>query len=767
GAIAAAALANAPAAARRAVWALTLTAAVSLPIGIVAAPAWRVAILPGASAFGQVFAAPISATEPQAPEPRSAAVPVGVAGVYTVGTMDGTTASAQPKMGQWRLMAFLWIAGVVFVLGRMLIGIAAMKRVIRRATPVSASGDEIVRRKSNGVIPARAVSVMISSDVSTPLTFGLLSPVILLPAESEEWSDEHRAVVLRHEMAHIASGDTGLCFGAGVACALYWFHPLVWAAARRLRREQERACDDRVLELGTAPADYAAHLLEVARAARALGMPGFVSVAMARPSQLEGRLLAVLDERGPRGNLSRAARLGGYSASALLVVFISAVQLEAREATVVTRSNGPIVPGTIAPSITAAVAPGIEPEEATPRVSKRRVAASTDAATSRLEAVSDSTVTGFVTVSPGGVLVLDLKTGASVDITGTDESLVRMRAVLGGRDWRNTEISLKDDRNGGARLATYFRENTGSFSSSHHIALTIPRGFSVRVSSSGGGITIRDVNGTFTGSTGGGDITINRASGHAQLSTGGGSVTVTTSNLSGSVSTGGGSVRIQGVTGGVTGSSGGGNVVYSDRNETDVRSGSRSSGQKGPSGTVTTTQSGKTRSTARGGDRITRNDGGDISLTTVSDGADVSTGGGSITIGTANGDLSASTGGGDISVASLRGSGQLSTGAGDVKVNVSGAGVHAVRVTSGSGKVLLTLPADLSATLDIETAYTRGERRPRIDSDWKMNVTETSDWDPSEGTPRRYVQGSATVGSGKGRITVRTVNGDVIIRRSR
>src|SRR5207237_1333891 len=166
----------------------------------------------------------------------------------------------------------------------------------------------------------RDVRLLSSSVVSTPLTWGSTSPVILLPEDAVDWSEDHRRVVLRHELAHVARRDSLAQLVAGFVCALYWFHPLVWIAERRLRAECERACDDTVVSLGTPAAEYAAHLLEVARSARAFGAPGFLSVAMARPSQLEGRLLAVLNESRQRISLSRGARRVTVVASGLLLI---------------------------------------------------------------------------------------------------------------------------------------------------------------------------------------------------------------------------------------------------------------------------------------------------------------------------------------------------------------------------------------------------------------------------------------------------------------
>ena len=128
---------------------------------------------------------------------------------------------------------------------------------------------------------------------TSPIAVGFFRFTILLPSTAASWSDDRRRAVLLHELAHIKRGDCRIQALAQAACALYWFNPLVWTAFRALRTERERACDDEVLRTGTPASTYAAHLLDIARDLRPTFGPR-TALAMARPSELEGRILAVL-----------------------------------------------------------------------------------------------------------------------------------------------------------------------------------------------------------------------------------------------------------------------------------------------------------------------------------------------------------------------------------------------------------------------------------------------------------------------------------------
>ena len=129
------------------------------------------------------------------------------------------------------------------------------------------------------------------------MTWGLANPVILLPADSTNWPIERLRAVLLHELAHVQRFDCLTQIIGQIARAVHWSNPLAWLAVRGLRREQEQACDDRVLQSGLPPTDYAAHLLAVASQKHRLFAPA-VGLAMARTSRIERRLASILDTTG-------------------------------------------------------------------------------------------------------------------------------------------------------------------------------------------------------------------------------------------------------------------------------------------------------------------------------------------------------------------------------------------------------------------------------------------------------------------------------------
>jgi beta-lactamase regulating signal transducer with metallopeptidase domain len=190
----------------------------------------------------------------------------------------------------------IWLAGATAGMMLLLYGAARLAWVAIRSEPIedarwAALADEV--RRSLGI--RRPVRLLQNRSVPFLGTWGILVPRVLLPSDAEKWSDERIRMVLAHELSHIKRLDWVVQVLADAARAIYWFNPIFWMASSRLRRESEHACDDAVLRMGAAGTHYAEELLAMTRALRSERGVEHPILAMAQPSHLEHRLVALLN----------------------------------------------------------------------------------------------------------------------------------------------------------------------------------------------------------------------------------------------------------------------------------------------------------------------------------------------------------------------------------------------------------------------------------------------------------------------------------------
>jgi beta-lactamase regulating signal transducer with metallopeptidase domain/ribosomal protein L7Ae-like RNA K-turn-binding protein len=178
-------------------------------------------------------------------------------------------------------------------------------------------------RRTIGI--SRPVTLLKSRERNVPMAFGTRHPAIVVPAVAETWDEDRRRAVLLHELAHVARLDCLTHSLALATCAVYWCHPAVWLIARRVRIERELACDDRVIDAGTEPREYASHLLEIAYSLGGRRAPA-LAVCMARPRQLEGRMLAALDSARNRRLPSTRVRIAGAALAVAVVAALAAAR---------------------------------------------------------------------------------------------------------------------------------------------------------------------------------------------------------------------------------------------------------------------------------------------------------------------------------------------------------------------------------------------------------------------------------------------------------
>jgi HEAT repeat protein len=214
----------------------------------------------------------------------------------------------------------IWVIGMVWLVGRLVIGAVLLRRVVRKGTALDNSEwRHPLLEAADRLALERLPRLVMSDRLPMPFACGVLHPAIVLPTGATEWDDRRRRAVLFHELAHLSRYDLiGNALGQ-LACAVYWFHPLVWVAARKLRVESERAADDLVLGVGTRASEYADHLLQiVCRAARS--RTPAIALPMAQRHEFEGRMLAILEREARREPASgrHAAVLGALALSLVI-----------------------------------------------------------------------------------------------------------------------------------------------------------------------------------------------------------------------------------------------------------------------------------------------------------------------------------------------------------------------------------------------------------------------------------------------------------------
>jgi beta-lactamase regulating signal transducer with metallopeptidase domain len=194
---------------------------------------------------------------------------------------------------------------------------------------------------------AWGLEILCSPELDVPALAGLRRPAILLPATAGAWPAERLQMVLRHELAHLQRWDLVWYLAVDLACALYWINPLVWRLRRRLRADSEHACDDLVLLKGTRAQEYARHLLGIAGETKVPGWTGLA--ALASSSDLESRMLAILDPSRPRHTRPWLAATAALGIAAAGVAVGSWGDLQARQGNTLQEQEAPAPPQPPAP----------------------------------------------------------------------------------------------------------------------------------------------------------------------------------------------------------------------------------------------------------------------------------------------------------------------------------------------------------------------------------------------------------------------------------
>lgn len=456
------------AAARHMIWTLALLSVLVLPALSMALPRWQLPLLtleresPQLSASSSQLPAPSSRLPGVSSQlKRTPSVSADVAAAPWT-----ESAPARKPMSWSALLLTVWLIGASLILGRLCAGVIAVQWIARRTERV-VDAPWLAQARSLaadlGVSPR--VMFLRSNGAAMPMAWGIFRPAVLMPAGADHWPAERLRIVLLHELAHVKRRDCLTHMLAQISCAVHWFNPLAWMAARHVRTERERACDDLVLAAGTRGPDYATQLIEIARVMRSGRFPAVLagaSLAMAHRSELEGRLMAILDPSVPRAAVSRLRTAAATTVFALAVMPLASLQpwtIAAAGDQQPTPSPDRVAVTTQESQPTPAPSPQPMPPRRAGRISERAV----EAATNGLEsAIQGSVQSGVQSAVQSGVQSA-VQSGVQAGVAGAVETGVH--SALANMELNadlNTHINTHVNTNINSKVNGSINRSSGS-----------------------------------------------------------------------------------------------------------------------------------------------------------------------------------------------------------------------------------------------------------------------------------------------------------------
>jgi TonB family protein len=168
---------------------------------------------------------------------------------------------------------------------------------------------------------ASHTSLLISDEISGPVTFGFFRPVVLLPAGFPAMPEAMRDAILFHELMHVERRDWLFTFGEELLRAVFWFHPAIWWVLGEIQLAREQTVDQAVIEMTQARDPYVDTLLAMAGVNRQLDLapaPLFL-----RRRHLKQRVMGIVQEVGVGKKKMSKTRLILAQAAALAMMAVA------------------------------------------------------------------------------------------------------------------------------------------------------------------------------------------------------------------------------------------------------------------------------------------------------------------------------------------------------------------------------------------------------------------------------------------------------------
>ena len=160
------------------------------------------------------------------------------------------------------ILGVVILAGITFRLAVFVLGLIKLRRLRQASSPIAFSAESAAVLRAVRILVAASAQFRVSAQVDSPVTFGFVAPVVLLPDRFTSLEPRFQSAIACHELLHVRRHDWTHHLGEEVLRALFWFHPAICWLIWRVRLAREQVVDLEVVRLTNARKTYLEALLE-------------------------------------------------------------------------------------------------------------------------------------------------------------------------------------------------------------------------------------------------------------------------------------------------------------------------------------------------------------------------------------------------------------------------------------------------------------------------------------------------------------------------
>lgn len=161
-----------------------------------------------------------------------------------------------------QILGLVIIAGIASRFAILALGLLKLRQFRRTSSSISSLAESAAALEEMRTFMNVRAEFRLSAAVDSPVTFGFVQPLILLPERFQSMDAGFQAAIACHELQHARRHDWAHHLAEELIRAALWFHPAVAWLIGRIRLAREQVVDREVVRLTKSPIVYVQALLE-------------------------------------------------------------------------------------------------------------------------------------------------------------------------------------------------------------------------------------------------------------------------------------------------------------------------------------------------------------------------------------------------------------------------------------------------------------------------------------------------------------------------